>query len=165
MTEFLGGDIEQQVFAARIIFPDGLREVPARGRQFALRTAELLKQQIGKTRIGHTHAHGVLQTLVVNEHLDDSSSGTRNPSRVWREISRLNGFARSDQEDLEKRRLRSCCYEPQCEDIALAYRGGKPRRGMKGPLSNRIRHIGLNANQQRMCHAFALFSVAGIVDA
>src|SRR5579863_5753764 len=49
-------------------------------------------------------------------------------------IIKLNGLARSDQEDPEKRRLRSRCYEPQCEDFALAYRGGKPRRGMKGPL-------------------------------
>ena len=68
MAQFFRRDVEQQVLAARVVFADGLGEIPTRGGQFALRAAELLQHQVGEARIRRGDANGVLQTLVVDEH-------------------------------------------------------------------------------------------------
>jgi hypothetical protein len=68
MAQLLGSDIEQHVFATRIIFADRLSEVPARGRQLALGAAELLEEEVRQARVRSGNADGVLQPLVVYEH-------------------------------------------------------------------------------------------------
>jgi len=68
VAQLFRGDVEQQILAARIVFGDGLGEVPARGCQLALGPAELLEHQVGEARIRGGDTHGVLKSLVVNEH-------------------------------------------------------------------------------------------------
>ncbi|MNT61362.1 hypothetical protein D3C72_1990040 [compost metagenome] len=68
VAQFFRGDIEQHVLAARIVLGQGLREVAAGGRQFALRAAELFQHQVGQPGIGLLHPDRVLQSLVVCKH-------------------------------------------------------------------------------------------------
>ncbi len=68
MAELLGRDVEQHVLAAGVDLADALGKVPHRGRQFAVRTAELLEQQRREGRICFGYAHRILQSLVVNKH-------------------------------------------------------------------------------------------------
>ena len=82
MAQFLGRDIEQQILATGIIFPNGLGEVSAGGTEFSLKTTELLEQQIRKTRIRRRDAHGVLEAFVMNEHEIFPVIGRSNPVRV-----------------------------------------------------------------------------------
>jgi hypothetical protein len=50
--------------AARIIFADRLGEVTAGGAEFSLRAAELLEQQVCKTRIRRGDAYSVLKAYL-----------------------------------------------------------------------------------------------------
>src|SRR5476649_2384612 len=68
VTQFFCSDIEQHVFAARIILAYSLSKVPACSRELALRTAELLKEQICQARIRSRDSDGVLQAFIVYEH-------------------------------------------------------------------------------------------------
>jgi hypothetical protein len=68
VAEFLGGDVHEQVLAARIVFSQRLGEIPAGCGEFALRSAKLLEHQVGEAGVGLTDSHRVLQSLVVSEH-------------------------------------------------------------------------------------------------
>jgi hypothetical protein len=85
MAQFFGGDIEQQILATRIIFANSLGEVPAGGTELALRTTELLEEQIRKTRIRRSDAHGVLKAFVMNEHETSPVTGRSKPvqAQMW----------------------------------------------------------------------------------
>jgi len=72
VAQFFGGDIEQQVLAACVVFGDCLREVTHCSGKFTLRTPELFQHQIGKTRVRRSHADGVLQAFVMYEHINGS---------------------------------------------------------------------------------------------
>src|ERR1700761_4810011 len=82
VTQLFGCDIEQQILAARIIFADRLGEIPARSTELSLRSAELLEQQIRKTRVRRGDTYGVLKTFVVNEHETSPVIGQSNSMRV-----------------------------------------------------------------------------------
>src|SRR5471032_1610595 len=68
VTQFFRSDIEQHVLSARIVFSYRLSKVPACSRELALRTAELLQEQICQTRIRRRDSDGVLQAFIVYEH-------------------------------------------------------------------------------------------------
>src|SRR5690606_5872849 len=68
VAEYFSGNIEQHVLAARIVFAQGLGKVTTRSREFALRSAELLEQQIGQARIAFAYPYGVLQAFVMRKH-------------------------------------------------------------------------------------------------
>jgi len=68
VAELLGGDVEQHVLAAGVLFSQRLREIAHRRRQLALRTAELLEHERRQAGVRLGDAHRVHQSLVVNEH-------------------------------------------------------------------------------------------------
>jgi len=68
MAELLGGDIEQQVLAARIVLGKSLREIAHGRSQLAVGAAELFEEQRGQRRIGFADSYRVLQPLVMHEH-------------------------------------------------------------------------------------------------
>ncbi len=88
MAQFLGGDVEQQILAARVGFAQPLREIAHGGGELAVGPAELFQQEGGEHGIGLGDPHGVLQALVVHEHI----GSPRHPGAAHR--SRRDGRAR-----------------------------------------------------------------------
>jgi hypothetical protein len=68
VAEFLGRDVEQQVFPAWIVFGETLGEVSHRSGELAIRPAELLQNERGEHRIRLGDADGILKPLVVHKH-------------------------------------------------------------------------------------------------
>ncbi|CEE80472.1 hypothetical protein XAC2852_790195 [Xanthomonas citri pv. citri] len=91
MADLFGGDVEQQILAARVVLAQCLGEVAHCSGKFALRSAELFQHQRRQIRIGLGDADGVHQTLVVHEHGWCSMAGARQ-LRPLRERAETWGF-------------------------------------------------------------------------
>ena len=70
VAQFLGGDVEQHVFTAWIVFRYGLGEVTHGGSELALWATELFQHQVGQTRVRSRDADRILQALVMCKHSD-----------------------------------------------------------------------------------------------
>ena len=70
VAEFLGSDIHQEVFAVGIFAIQALDRVLHRRCEFAVGTAELLKQHVAETRIRFVDANGVHELFDVMIHDD-----------------------------------------------------------------------------------------------
>src|SRR4051794_1873977 len=68
MAQFLGRDVDQHVFAARIVLRNPLGEVAHSRGEFAVRPAELFEEKAGQHRVRLRHAHCVHEPLVVHKH-------------------------------------------------------------------------------------------------
>jgi hypothetical protein len=68
MTEFFGRNVKQQVLPTRVVFADRLCEIPTGCTEFALWSAELLKQQICEAGVRRGNTHRVLKALVMYKH-------------------------------------------------------------------------------------------------
>src|SRR5690606_41502234 len=67
-ADLVAGDVVQHVLPARVVLGNGLGVIAHGSGEFALRTTELLEQQVGGGGVGGGDADGVLQSLVVGEH-------------------------------------------------------------------------------------------------